>query len=414
MPAPLASPFTAGELSRYAEAIIGCLDVRVGDLLVLTYEMEHQPLAVAIAETAYRQGLRVDGMVRDLRLTRAEIDHASDAVLGSVERWTRDRALARTEPGTVLVQLTGETDPDVLDGCDPERVALRLRRTSEAMAELYTRIGKRRDAFLIAGYPARAWAMRAYPDRSPEDAQRALAEDLLRFCRIGPEDDGDGATLREHVRLLRERARLANDLKLRELRFQGSTIDLRLGLPAEAVWRCAQVTNAYGRTNVVNLPSEEIFTSPSASVTEGWFHCTTPLSYQGMLFEDLEAEFAGGRLTRLRARTEAQRDTLVGQLDIDEGGRRLGEVALVDSASRIGRAGRIYRNTLLDENQASHVAFGFGFADCRRDGTPSADMNQSRVHVDVMIGGPDVEVSGRTARGEWVALIEGGIWQPGR
>src|ERR687887_227943 len=312
MPAPLESPFTADELTRYADAIIGCLDVRVGDLLVLTYELEHQPLAVAIAETAYRQGLRVDGQVRDLRLTRAEIDHASDAVLGAVERWTRDRALARTEPGTVLVQLTGETDPDVLDGCDPERVALRLRRTSEAMAELYTRIGKRRDAFLIAGYPARAWATRAYPDRSPEDAQRALAEDLLRFCRIGPEDDGDGATLREHVGLLRERA------------------------------------------------------------------------------------------------------TLVGQLDIDEGGRRLGEVALVDAASRIGRAGRIYRNTLLDENQASHVAFGFGFADCRRDGTPSADMNQSRVHVDVMIGGPDVQGSGRTARGEWVALIEGGVWQPGR
>jgi aminopeptidase len=162
----------------------------------------------------------------------------------------------------------------------------------------------------------------------------------------------------------------------------------------------------------VNLPSEEIFTSPAASATEGTVRCTLPLSWRGRLYEDLRAEFRQGRLVRLEARTQEQRDALAGQLDVDEGGRRLGEVALVDAGSRVGQAGRMYWNTLLDENQACHIAFGTAFASCRAQGEETEDLNRSRTHIDVMIGSADVEVTGRTASGEAVTLISDGIWRP--
>jgi leucyl aminopeptidase (aminopeptidase T) len=99
-------------------------------------------------------------------------------------------------------------------------------------------------------------------------------------------------------------------------------------------------------------------------------------------------------------------------LSVDEGGRRLGEVALVDASSRIGQRGRLYWNTLLDENQACHVALGLGFSSCRRDGTASEDLNSSRTHIDVMIGGPEVQVTGVTASDERVPLIVDGVWRP--
>ena len=39
----------------------------------------------------------------------------------------------------------------------------------------------------------------------------------------------------------------------------------------------------------------------------------------------------------------------------DEGGARLGELALVDREGRIGPLDTVFYDTLLDENAASHV-----------------------------------------------------------
>jgi aminopeptidase len=387
-----------------------CLDLRAGELLLIEYEPEHRELAVAIAAAAYGRGLRVNTRLRDPLFQRAELEHATEAVLGLVEPWDREWWLARTGQGAALVCIKGDGTPDALDGCDPARVALRSRRQHEAIADFYDRVRQRRDAFVILAYPTLAWASRAYPELASYTAQRTMAENLLSFCRIGPDDPPEA--LDRHIVKLRERAEIANQLRLCEVRFRGPDTDLRVGLTHDAVWCTAECTNAYGRTIFRNLPSEEIFTAPAASATEGTVRCTRPLSARGILCEELRLEFRGGRLARVDARTESQRDILLAQLKVDEGGLRLGELALVDAASRVGRLGRIFWNTLLDENQACHVALGLGFPDCRRDGGQSADLNRSKVHYDVTIGAPDVEVTGKTATGEIVPLIVDGTWRP--
>jgi aminopeptidase len=85
-------------------------------------------------------------------------------------------------------------------------------------------------------------------------------------------------------------------------------------------------------------------------------------------------------------------------------------VALVDATSRIGQTGRTYFHTLLDENAAAHIAFGQGFAGACAT-RPLRGVNQSSVHLDVMIGGPDLEVTGVTAKGRRLPLIRDGLWQ---
>ena len=84
-------------------------------------------------------------------------------------------------------------------------------------------------------------------------------------------------------------------------------------------------------------------------------------------------------------------------------------VALVDATSRIGRAGRMYYTTLLDENAAAHIAFGSGFGGSRTE-KPARGVNRSTTHLDVMIGGPDLEVTGVTATGRRVPVIHDGLW----
>ena len=48
-------------------------------------------------------------------------------------------------------------------------------------------------------------------------------------------------------------------------------------------------------------------------------------------------------------------------LDMDEGARYLGEVALVPKESPINQLGLLFYSTLYDENASCHLALGLGF-----------------------------------------------------
>ena len=99
-----------------------------------------------------------------------------------------------------------------------------------------------------------------------------------------------------------------------------------------------------------------------------------------------------------------------GRAAFDEGASRLGEVALVDREGRIGRLGTVFYDTLLDENAASHIALGDG-SDEGLSETDRARRNRSSIHIDFMIGGNDVSVTGITKDGERVPVLLDGSWQ---
>jgi aminopeptidase len=114
-------------------------------------------------------------------------------------------------------------------------------------------------------------------------------------------------------------------------------------------------------------------------------------------------------------RVEGGEDLVRAELDRDDGARRLGELALVDASSRVGDTGIVFRNTLFDENAASHIAFGAGLA-WTLDGIPpeeqeAAGINESQIHTDFMIGSPEVDVDGVDAGGDAVPILRDGEWQ---
>jgi aminopeptidase len=113
---------------------------------------------------------------------------------------------------------------------------------------------------------------------------------------------------------------------------------------------------------------------------------------------------------RLEADDEDDREFLAAHIDADRNADRLGEVALVDATSRIGRTGRVYANTLLDENAVAHIAFGAGFGQTRKQGARRP--NKANLHLDVMIGTDDFEATGY-AGGAVVPLIRDGHWVVG-
>jgi aminopeptidase len=105
------------------------------------------------------------------------------------------------------------------------------------------------------------------------------------------------------------------------------------------------------------------------------------------------------------------------KLAADDGARRLGEVALVDVESAVGKRGLVFGNSLLDENQSSHIAIGSGYTD-PVPGSASLDaperlaagINVSSIHIDLMIGGPEVDVAGIARDGTRAPVLDQGHW----
>ena len=85
--------------------------------------------------------------------------------------------------------------------------------------------------------------------------------------------------------------------------------------------------------------------------------------------------------------------------------------------SPIAQSGILFYNTLFDENAACHIALGQAYSTCLLGGDKMNDeqlaalgANESLIHVDWMIGGPNVHVDGLDSEGRAEPLMRNGNW----
>jgi aminopeptidase len=179
---------------------------------------------------------------------------------------------------------------------------------------------------------------------------------------------------------------------------------------------CGEVETREGIRHVGNMPTEEVFACPDWRRTEGSVAVTRPLAFGGAIVRDLELRFAAGEIVEVSA--SAAGDVVRSQLELDEFANRLGEVALVDGESAVGKTGITFFNTLFDENASCHIAYGAGvvFGVDQLEGLSPDELrergvNMSAVHTDVMIGGPEIDVDGVTADGSVIPILRNDVWQ---
>ncbi len=393
-------------VERLAELIVRFgANVQPGQVVAVGSEPGKEALTRAVATAAYRAGAKyVDVATFDLHVKRARIEHAAHDTLDFVPSWLGDRVLALGEQRCARVGLTGPVEPGLLDGLDPDRAG---RDQLPFLKETALVVNERTTNWTASPCPTRGWAELVHPGLEPEAALERLWEQILHVCRL---DEADPvAAWRERADVLVGAAQRVSARRFDALRFTGPGTDLTVGLLPSSRFMAARFSTVDGIEHMPNLPTEEIFTTPDPQRVDGHVRSTKPLVVGGTIIRGLRVEFSGGLATRIDA--DSGGDVLAAYARRDDGAARLGEVALVDGEGRIGPLDTVFYDTLLDENAASHIALGSAYGFTVDDDADRERANASAIHVDFMIGGPDVDVDGLTAAGDAVPVLRGGAWQ---
>jgi len=392
-------------LSRLADLAVHGANVQPGQILMVTAELGQEPLARAVAAAGYARGASfVDVVYFDPHVKRARIENADPSTLDFVPDWYGERMLEHARQKGARVTIAGVTEPGVFDGVDPKRLGKDMLPRVKELSEI---VAQRLTNWCIVPAPHPAWARLVFPDLAPDEAYERLWRELEHTLRLDEPDPI--AAWENRMALLRDAAARVAAKRFDAIELRGPGTELSVGMLPTHTWWAADFKRDDGLRHLPNLPTEEVFTTPDPLRTQGHVTSTTPLVLRdGTIVRGLRVRFDGGVAVEIDADQNA--DTLRTLLEIDEGARRLGELALVDRQGRIGPLGTVFYNTLLDENAASHIAFGSGFPFLVEE--PDLDrVNHSRQHIDFMIGSPEVEVDGVTADGERVPVLRGGDWQ---
>ena len=394
-------------LRRFAEVIVGFgANVQPGQVVAVSCEPGKEYMVRAIAEAAYKHGAKfVDVQWFDPWVKRERIEHARDEDLDFIPDWHGKRLLALGEIGAARVGLSGPSAPGLMEDLDPERVG---RDRFPSLKEAGKVVNDRTTNWTIAPCPTPTWAKLVFPDLPDDEALARLEHHLMHVCRL--DEDDPVQAWQDRADLLVDVASRLTDRAFDALHYEGEGTDLTIGLLNGARWAAARFERADGLVHMPNLPTEEVFTSPDPARVDGTVASTKPLVLMdGTVVRNLRVRFEGGRAVQIDA--DSAVETMRTICARDEGAARLGEIALVDREGRIGALDTVFYDTLLDENAASHLAFGQGFPFLLGSNGDGGEVNASEIHIDFMIGSDALAVTGITADGERVPVLRDGNWQ---
>lgn len=212
-----------------------------------------------------------------------------------------------------------------------------------------------------------------------------------------------------------QRRNLLNELKLSKLTYKNSLgTNLEIALPKDVIWWGAAKKSFDGKKDlIVNMPTEEVYTTPDRNKVNGVVYSSRPLVIKGKMIDSFSITFKDGMVKNVCASNDEK--ILLDMIEEFEGMNFLGECAFVDYDSPISRTNMVFNETLIDENASCHLALGRGFPKCIPNGENMSDeellengINRSKNHVDFMVGTSDLNIIGTDVYGNNVPIFVDG------
>ena len=401
-------------LKKYAALLLQVgLNVQPGDNILLRLDEHSLPLAREIARQAYQLGAHyVHPVFSDDELTLARFFHAPDAAMDEYPGALTDFSIAAYQQNFHILSLHAP-NPELLKDVPPSRISRWQKASATANQPAMKYTMENRVKWVVAALPSPAWAGTVFPELPTDEAIRALWQKIFEATRV-TEADPIAAWAKHEADLVRHETFL-NEQRFEKLIYQGPGTNLTVHLPKGHIWVGGSAQIPRGDRFMANIPTEEVFSMPHAYKVDGSLAVTKPLSTRGRIIDGMRFTFKDGEVVDFDA--TVGKEILSDLLDTDPGARRLGEVALVGDDSPISNTGLLFKNTLFDENASCHFALGNAYGENLERGSELTDeekrqvgMNQSITHVDFMVGGPALHVTGVRKDGTSVPILVKGNW----
>ena len=382
----------------YTLARVG-LNVQKGQTVLVEAAVEGWEFTSIFAEECYKLGAgNVVVHYLDLPNMKVGAQYRADEDVRRVEDWEYAMHQGYLDNGACYVRLEG-VNPRLMEDVS-EKNSNAIFAHVDAVRNIMRRASREKHCqWLIAMVPTIQWAEYIL-DKTGEEALNELWEILLKLCYI-TEDNDVVKTWEEKGRRNAERGRAVDALKLTKLHYTASNgTDLTVGLTPWSKFGHEDSDLPAGQVPFnANIPSEEIFTPPDKFGTNGIVYASRPLLLGGKSIENFGFRFEKGKVVEVLA--DEGKEMLEALINTDENAGYLGEAALVEYHSPISMSGLVYYTTLIDENASCHLALGRGFGQ-------RPEFNDSTIHVDFMIGTPDLCIVGTTEDGREVDIFRDG------
>lgn len=380
--------------------------------VIIEAELDQPEFIEILVDECYKAGAsKVDVRWSHQALTKLNVRHQTLKNLSAVEDWELARMQLQEDTLPARIVILSD-DPDGLKGVNMDKYAKASQARRKAFKPYRDRM-ENKYQWCIAAVPGVKWAKKLFPNDRKSVAVEKLWQAILSASRA---DIDPMAQWEEHNANIAKRCEYLNSLGICQLKYKSSNgTDFKVGLIDGALF----VGGAGGTTKGVmfnaNIPSEEVFVTPMKGKAEGKVVSTMPLSYESQLIENFSITFKDGKAVEYSA--EKNEELLGKLLSMDENAGYLGECALVPYDSPINNSGILYYNTLFDENASCHLALGAGYSECipgfeemTFEECVERGCNDSIIHVDFMIGAPDLSVIAVDKNGKETPLFIDGNW----
>ena len=402
-------------LKKYAEVAIRVgVNLQPGQTLIINAPVTSIDFVRELTKIAYLAGARlVRCDYHDDIQTKMRFEFSNEEHLDYFPAWRSRYMEGYASDDTCVISVIAP-NPDLLADIDPSKIAKVNKSTAMGVSKYREIFGKGGVSWLGIAVPSEEWARKVFPDLSTEAGINELWDLIFKINRIDTENPIE--SWKKHVEILQERVEYLNSLNIKELHFKAPGTDLRVALPKEYIFEGGGCVNTVNSAYYVpNIPTEEVFTAPEKYGVNGTLKATMPLNYNGSLIDNFSFTFENGKIVGFEAETGYE--TLKSLLETDEGSMYLGEVALVPISSPIYKSGKIFYNTLFDENAACHFALGRAYPSTIKGGidlTPqeleNLGGNYSLIHVDFMVGSDKLNISATTDDGRDILIFINGSW----